>query len=185
MHKLTCRSRKLAVQWAALLLALCGCSRTGFVQSSAEFPVGQAFALTLVQTNSLVAGEATSLMLTALDGQAARLTNYTGNVSLSADDANATLPAAVTFVAGDQGQKILSAALVNTHAGQFRVTATSSANQAASGTSTFLVNPGAVAQVVVATSQTALSAGDLPTVAVAATDRYGNVVPSYTGSVLI
>jgi hypothetical protein len=141
------------------------------------------FAFTL--QGPLTAGVAATFMVTALDTYGNEATGYRGTVHFTTSDAKGTVPADYTFTAADNGQHAFSAALILKTAGTQTVTATDTASSSISGTTTQTVVPGPV--VLVSAFPTILplstTAGQAFTLTAEAQDLYGNIVPSFQGTV--
>ena len=139
--------------------------------------------LSVVADTNVVAGVALNVTLSATDAYGNINANYTGTVHLTSSDPNATLPADVTFVPGNQGIVTL------THQTTFRtaslsqsLTATDSANGFVGTQSGIAVNPGPAAVLAVAPSPTVI-AGAPFAVSVSAYDAYSNLATGYTGRI--
>ena len=153
---------------------------TGVTQSLTVSPNGTSVAsLGLGGPSLVVAGVATNLMLKAFDGSGNTAANYRGTVQFSSTDANAVLPAAQVFGAGDVGNKVVSVTLAT--AGMQSVIAT----DAALGLSRNLILTvaAAPAQHLALTVASSLSAGNAADVQLSALDAYGNIASSYMGTV--
>ncbi len=106
--------------------------------------------------------------------------DYVGTVHVSSSDANAALPADLTFAASDQGRKGFRATLRT--AGSQTVTVTDTAVGTLTASASTTVQPGAVQSLVLAAPASA-SAGSPVTVTVTARDAFGNTVVGYGGTV--
>ena len=127
------------------------------------------------------AGVALGAVVTARDPFHNVATGYTAQVTLSSSDAHATLPEAHTFVPAEQGQVTLAGIALNTSGNQ-TLTITDATNNFATSSTTIVVSAAQVANFIVA-GITGGIAGHSSTAQVTATDRFGNPVPSYTGTV--
>ncbi len=151
--------------------------------TSGAIAVGPAAAasFTVDAPASATAGTASSITVTAKDAYGNVATGYTGTVGLTSTDAQAALPAAHAFAAGDAGVHLFSVTL-KTAASQ----TVSASDGSIGGTSAAVaVGPGAVSA---STSTTAASpasvvADGATSVAVTVTleDAYGNVVAGQVG----
>ncbi len=84
-------------------------------------------------------GSPEQVMVVALDTSNNVVQNYTGTVSLTSSDANATLPASYTFTIADRGVHIFSVTLTTT--GTEAITATDANSSALTGTVSIDVHP--------------------------------------------
>jgi hypothetical protein len=161
-------------------------SITGTISSDATPPVAALF--NVAGTASLVAGTNGTFTVTAIDTIGQIATGFTGTVYFSSSDVQAGLPAAYTFTAADAGVHVFSVALRTAGLQSIRV-------QDAFGS---LV--GSQAGIDVAAADFAkfdlsvpngadskghilVTAGDVISLTVVATDRFGNAISSYTGTV--
>ena len=117
---------------------------------------GPVSAFTVALAPNVNAGNATPLTVTAVDEQGNPAASFTGTVTFTSTDIKATLPAASTFAASDNGVKVLSATLLTM--GAQTVTATSGATVSTSATTVHgltYVNPtGGTLQLVADSSST-------------------------------
>jgi hypothetical protein len=82
-------------------------------------------------------GQATPVLVVALDASNHVVPGYTGTVALTSSDQSATLPANYTFQAGDHGFHVFQVTFATT--GPQTVTATDTTNSSVTGTATVLV----------------------------------------------
>ena len=143
------------------------------------FVPGAATHFTVTAPPSATAGSAFSVTVTARDATNNLVTTYAGTTTFTSTDPTATLPAAYTFVAGDNGAHTFTNATMLTTVGSRTVavndgamTGSASVTVSAAAADHFSVSAGA--------SQTA---GTPFTVAVAARDPFGNVATGYLGTV--
>jgi hypothetical protein len=128
------------------------------------------------------AGATHSFTVTARDPYGNVATGYTGTVHFTSTDAKAVLPADYTFTTANAGTQTFSATLVT--AGTRTLTATDTANSTITGSETGIkVNPGPVAALSLTGFPSTTTAGVSHGFTVKAKDAYGNVVPTYTGTV--
>jgi hypothetical protein len=108
--------------------------------------------------------------------------DYTGTVHFTSSDLGATLPADYPFIPADQGQHTFSVTLHTP--GLQMVTATDIANPALSGTANIQVLAGPPQGLVVFGFPAQTQSGAAHTFTVEALDAFGNVAPTYTGTVV-
>ena len=140
-----------------------------------------AASLTITGSASAVAGEPTSYTVTLRDAFNNVATGYRGTVQFSSNDDLAELPSNYAFTAGDNGVRAFNVTFKR--AGSRVLTV----NQVGSGTLTHTVG----VSVTHGTGRTYAITAPEPvqrsrrfTVTVTATDPFGNIVPSYTGTVI-
>ncbi len=132
--------------------------------------------------SSTTAGIEHTLSVTAYDPYGNLATTYTGTVTFGSSDPQAVLPANYTFVVGDNGAHSFNATLKT--AGTKSITATDTANGAINGTQAGItVNPAAASALSVSGFPSPTTAGAVESFTVTARDAYGNVSPSYVGTV--
>jgi hypothetical protein len=146
---------------------------------------GQAARLAFTLQGPLTAGVAATFMVTALDASGNEATGYRGTIHFTSSDGQASLPADYTFTAADNGQHAFSASLVLKTAGTQTVTATDTTTSSITGTTTQTVVPGPVVLVSASVpgGYATTTAGQAFSITAKAEDAYGNVVPSFTGTV--
>lgn len=128
--------------------------------------------------DSAQAGVPFQVVVTATDSTGAVLPGYTGSVKFVSSDPAAVLPDAAPFLPGDAGQKTFTLALKTAGAQTFQATDGSIASVSQS----ISVQAGAAAKLrVIAPPQ--FVAGAAQPVTVQSMDSYGNVVPTYSGTV--
>ena len=140
---------------------------------------GPAGALVISQKpDGVNAGATFQVTVTATDSTGATLAGYTGSVGFVSSDAAAVLPAPVPFLPGDAGQKTFTLALKT--AGMQTLQATD--GNIASVPQSIPVTAGGPAKLrLIAPVQ--FVAGVTQPVTVQSTDAFGNVVPTYSGTV--
>jgi hypothetical protein len=126
------------------------------------------------------AGVTQTVTVAAKDAFGNFATGYTGAVALSSSDPQAGLPANYTFTAGDAGVHTFNVAL-NT-AGTQSITATDAVNPAVSGGESGIVVTSAAPAAFVVHAAPA-KAGLAESITVTVTDAFGNLTPSYAGTV--
>ncbi len=136
---------------------------------------------TLTAPTDTTAGTAFGITVRALDPYGNIALSYTGTVHLSSTDTAAALPADYTFTAGDRGSHTFATVLLKT-AGPKMITATDRGTGSITGTAVVTVSAAAANRLGVAAPAGA-AAGMTFGVTVTALDPYGNVAPSYTGTV--
>ena len=140
---------------------------------------GPAGALVLSgEPNSVQAGVPFQVTVTATDSTGATLAGYTGSVGFLTSDAAAVLPAPVPFLPSDAGQKTFTLTLKT--AGMQTLQATD--GQIASVAQPLAVQASLAARLrIVAPAQFVAGVGQ--PVTVQSTDAFGNLVPTYSGTV--
>ena len=139
--------------------------------------VGTLVWTTLPQTPA-VAGSAFSATLTVQDASGHAITNYQRQVSFASSDANAVVPASVTFAASDAGVKTVQFTLKT--AGSQSITASDAAVSSSPGDVTVTA---AAAATLTATAGANFAAGAANSVQIKAYDAYGNLATGYRGTV--
>jgi Domain of unknown function (DUF4082) len=130
-----------------------------------------------------VAGGSYSLTVTAETSAGAVDPSYAGTVKLTSSDAQAVLPAAVTFNASDAGKYTFTVTLKT--AGTQSITATDTTTGAASATeSGIVVSPAAASQFIISGLPSSSNVGASDSFTIIAKDPYGNVATGYTGTVV-
>jgi sugar lactone lactonase YvrE len=122
--------------------------------------------------NSVLAGAAVTVTVTAEDASGHAATGYTGTVHFTSTDPAAVLPPNYTFVGADAGSHTFSVTLKT--AGSQAVTATDAASSI-TGSQAVTVTPGAAATLVVSVFPCSAL--------VTAKDAFGNAATGYTGTV--
>lgn len=117
-----------------------------------------------------------------------RVTTYTGTVSFSSNDSQATLPSNYTFVAGDQGIKVINGVILRTLGSNYYVKAEQVGNPSINGQqSPIEVIPGEAKILVVDQITSPMTAGTPSSVRVTAYDQCGsgngNVAINYRGTI--
>ena len=131
--------------------------------------------------SSLAAGQLFSIRLRALDGNGLLDPNYLGSIHFSCTDAAMPLPADYTFTAADAGMHVFAAVHWNTAGPQVLA-----ASDGALGSPSVAaqVQAGPAAALAVAGVASSVVAGQAsPTLRVVAVDAFGNIAPSYSGTV--
>jgi hypothetical protein len=131
---------------------------------------------------SSAAGTGGVVTVAALDPYGNVDTLYGGTVHLSTDDAQAYVDPDHTYTGDDAGQFQFYVVLVT--AGTHSITATDTVTGITGAQTGIIVTPGAATGMVL-TSSTPFTAGVAGTLTVTVTDLWGNVVPTYTGTVQI
>ena len=133
-------------------------------------------------TTNVRAGKEVPFALTVENDLGQLATDYTGTVQFNSSDAAAGLPSDYPFTASDNGSHPFTATLVTAGAQTLAVSDVSGA--ATSGEASITVNPGPFAALAVSVGPTAI-VGNPVQVTVSAEDAYGNVVPTYGGTVTL
>jgi hypothetical protein len=140
------------------------------VMTLANYPVTQ------------IAGVASNAIVTLKDAFGNVATGYRGTVHWTSSDSQAALPANYTFTSGDNGVHTFSVTLKT--AGTQSITNTDTVNGAITANQTGItVNPAATAQFAVAGFPSPQTAGVSSNLTVTAKDAFGNLTPSYAGTV--
>jgi hypothetical protein len=130
---------------------------------------------------AIVAGEAVSFTVTALDPFGNIATGYGGTVRFTSSDGQAVLPGMYSFTAADQGVHNFTAILKT--AGTQSITACDTANTPLCGTEkSILVSPAAGSKFVIKAPSTVQS-GMAFSLTVTVEDAYGNLITGYTDTV--
>ncbi|MFO0746962.1 MAG: FG-GAP-like repeat-containing protein [Myxococcota bacterium] len=135
-------------------------------------------------TGTSVAGQKFDLTVTAKDAFGNVAPSYTGQVTFAVDAGNATLPAAYTFVAGDNGTKTFTqgAALERSGLRTITVTGTALAHTTAQATRT-ITGAAATKIVVTGTPGSAVAGAKTISLTAEAQDQFGNRATGYRGTV--
>jgi CSLREA domain-containing protein len=130
------------------------------------------------------AGAAQTFTVTVKDSFGNTAAGYTGTVTLTSSDSQATFaPASHTFTAGDAGVFTFSVTLKT--AGTQSITATDAANGVSASQTGIQVTPAAASSLIVAGYPTPTTAGVAHTFTVTAKDSFGNTATGYTGTVTL
>ncbi|MHB8717845.1 MAG: beta strand repeat-containing protein [Candidatus Dormibacteria bacterium] len=151
---------------------------TGNIQVAA----GPATSLVLNAPSSATAGSPISVSVTLYDAYGNVATGYRGTVAFSSSDSAAALPANYTFTSGDSGSHTFSVTL--NRAGSSTVTAgDTSAPTLTSTSGSITVSPGPAATFVWRGAPSNVTSGNSFSASITVTDREGNTVTSYRGTV--
>jgi hypothetical protein len=149
----------------------------------------------------VTAGAPIGITVTAVNAYGMAIPGYTGTVTFTTTDPNGlaiTLPPDYTFVAGDNGRHSFPGGATLVTAGPQSITATDTANPAATGYGDTTVNATDTDHFEVDALNTAATAflprvapgvfgpigtGATPGLRVTAEDRYGNTTPNYLGTI--
>src|SRR5262249_39733576 len=131
--------------------------------------------------SSTTAGQAQTLVVTALDTRGNVLVDYSGKVHFSSSDLQAGLPADYTFTAADRGKHTFSVTLKS--AGTRAITVSDAAPSHTAVQKNIVVNPGPVSRFAIVGFPSTVPSGEVWGLTVAANDAYGNVVTNYAGAV--
>jgi S-adenosylmethionine hydrolase len=142
--------------------------------------LGDAVGFRVSPSASSVAGQATSVTITAIDASGNAVPDFRGTVHVTSSDPHATLPKFYTFSAADAGVHTFTNQVTLDKAGVDVITASNPRLASASGT--INVTAGAAAGFSVAMPTQAV-AGTPFNAVVSAVDQFGNVAPTYTGTV--
>jgi hypothetical protein len=130
---------------------------------------------------SVAAGSSFSITVTATTQNGATAPWYTGTVHFTSSDPTATLPTDYTFTAADAGSHTFTG-VVLTRAGTMTIAATDTSTATLTGHASIVVHAGPATHLAVAGASTTV-AGTPITVTVRALDAYGNVAPTYRGTI--
>ena len=130
--------------------------------------------------SSATAGTALGFTVTMADAYGNVAVGYAGTVHFSSTDAQAGLPSDYSFTAADGGVHAFSATLKTAGA---RSLAVSDAANGLSGTAGVTVAPAAASTLAVVGLPSSATAGTAAPFTITALDAYGNVNPSYAGTV--
>jgi hypothetical protein len=149
-------------------------------QSGIKVSPGTPAAFTVAGFPNTPAGSAHCFTVTTKDSYGNVVVTYTGTVHFTSTDPQAVLPADYTFTAADKGSHTFNGTLYT--AATQAITATDSANALTSAQSGIVVSPGAANNIAV-TGWTTGTAGAAYNVTAMLEDKYGNAIPTYTGTV--
>jgi hypothetical protein len=155
-----------------------GTSHTFAVAGPVASPVDH-FSVSAAATST--AGSSLNVTVTALDKSNQPVSAYTGTVHFTSSDKQAVLPVDYTFTSGDVGSHVFTVTLKT--AGNQSVAVADAANNSKNGSASVTVNPAGVSQLSVTGFPNPATAGVAGNFTVAAEDVYGNINPSYTGTV--
>ena len=149
--------------------------------ASSSIAVGPAAASQLLMSApaSATAGAAVPVTVTAKDPYGNVDTNYAATVGLTSTDTAAVLPPAHAYTGGDAGVHAFTAYLKT--AGSQTITASDGSLSVTSGAIT--VSNAAASEFALTGTPASLAAGGTGSVTVTAEDGYGNVDPTFTGTV--
>ncbi len=156
----------------------------GLAATQTGIPVFAGAAASLVASgfpNSVTAGSAGALTVTAFDAFGNTATGYLGTVAFTSSDAQAALPAPTAFASTDAGSRTFPVTLKT--AGTQSITVTDTANAALTASQTSSVAPASAASLLVSGISSPVTTGAASSVTVDARDAFGNRAPGYTGTV--
>src|SRR5262249_28021018 len=130
--------------------------------------------------SSTVAGTALAVTVQALDPFGNLATGYRGTVHASSSDGQAVLPLDYSFTTADNGQHVFSMAVATV--GNQTLTVTDTMTSAITGSATITVTPAAPATLALSTPPRSTS-GTEASFTVTAHDAFGNLTPSYRGTI--
>jgi len=124
------------------------------------------------------------MTLTIKDAYGNTVVGYTGTINFASTDGQSVLPSNYTFVSGDSGVRTFTNGFTLKTSGSQTITSTDTNNGNLTVTTPGItVNPGSTAKFVVTSISSPTVAGSPNSMLVSAEDTYGNVTPSYTGTV--
>ncbi|AFE06876.1 Ig-like domain-containing protein [Corallococcus coralloides DSM 2259] len=156
-------------------------------RESQTFTVGAGAAAKLVLAafaDPVDAGDSNDVTVSVTDAFGNPIQGYTGTVHFTSSDAQAELPADVTFVQADQGEKTVSGLVFKT-AGTQSLTATDTATPALTATVNAEVRAITAASLEVVASAGPFGAGQSLSYELVARDTYGNVAKDYASTVTV
>jgi hypothetical protein len=159
---------------------------TATITGSATIGVTPAAASVLALTGlpaSVTAGTAQSVTVTARDPYNNIATGYTGTVTFSSSDNQATVPANYTFAATDAGVHTFTNAVVLKTAGSQTVTARDTVTATLTGTAGTMVTAAAASTLALTGLPASVTAGAAQSVTVTLRDAYNNIATGYVGTV--
>jgi len=130
--------------------------------------------------SSASAGDALPFAVTALDAKGNAVKDYTGQVTVTSDDAAAVLPAAYTYVSADSGSHTFGVALATSGTRTVTVSDGTLGDHAS-----VTVSHGSAAQFVIDQLASEAIAGASQGFRVTARDRFGNLVTNHAGPVTL
>jgi hypothetical protein len=135
-------------------------------------------------TSPTTAGDLRSVTVTAKDNYNNTTSGYTGTITFTSSDAQATLPSNYTFVGGDNGSHTFTNGVTLKTAGTQSVTATDTLAGGITGAQTGInVVGGEATQFVVSGIVSPTVAGTLRTVIVTAKDEFNNTDTNFVGTI--
>ena len=138
-------------------------------------------AFDVITMPSTTVGQPTRVAVYAVDANGRPLRDYTGTVSLTSSDADATLPADYTFTKSDHGVHVFTVTFATD--GSQQIVATDTTTASATGSATVNVNAApTVTHFAIAAARSA-TAGASTQVSVIALDADNHIVQGYTGTV--
>lgn len=144
---------------------------------------GPAVQLTVqVASSTLLAGEPVVATVSVRDAHGNLASGYRGAVHFEIPgDAQATVPSDYTFTEADAGQRLFNVTFAAVGSGQLVVTDTATATL--TGTAPVTVQPGLLTALSVVGPTESIVAGEPQSFTVSASDRFGNVLTAYDGTV--
>ena len=130
---------------------------------------------------NVVAGQNSTITVTAVDARGNRVPSYRGTVAFDTDDDLAGIPRTYTFRSGDNGQASFNVPFRSV--GLHRISVAESFNPAMYGYRDVVVNPGPVTTFDISSIPTGMTAGNQFVLTVIPRDAFGNAVPAYRGTV--
>ena len=155
-----------------------------FTQTGILVSPAAAASLSVGALHGVVAGTAQNLTVTARDAYGNIATGYLGTIALSTGDAQAVFPATYTFTAADAGVHTFSVTFKTAGGQTFGVVDTANSTNLAftSSQRDIPITPAAAAAISIR-AQSNVTAGVAFNITVSIVDAYGNVVPSYRGTI--
>jgi N,N-dimethylformamidase beta subunit-like protein len=145
-------------------------------------PSATAASLSVSGLTNAAAGVSQTVTVTARDASGNVVTGYTGTITFSSTDSQASLPANYTFLAADNGVHNFPGGVILRTAGTQIVAATDTGNAGITGSQSVTVSPGPLASLALTPSSSSITAGGSQGYTAAGSDQYGNSLGDLTAS---
>ncbi len=155
-------------------------TKTASVTGNQGVNVTPAASLSVTGLANAAVGTAQTVTVTARDSAGAVVPRYTGTVTFTSSDSQATLPANYTFVAADNGVHSFPAGVILRTAGSQTVTATDTAVRSITGSQTVTTSAGPLASLALSPSSASIPTGGGQTYTATGADQYGNSLGDVT-----
>ena len=144
---------------------------------------GMATQLALAAPSQATAGVSFTVTVSALDANGVLAGDYQGAVGLLTTNPNASLPGGGSFTAASGGKIVFTNALALQRAQSSMLRVRDIAGQLLSGSSTLMVNPGALGSIQMTDIVDPAPLGQAQPLTVRVYDAYGNLATNYSGTV--